>query len=129
MKYSQWIGVAAAICLIISGFTNWTWYPDIHRYFTGFESENNVYGKPGKVFLFFSIIAIVFFLVPRIWAKRCNLFVCSLILAYAINTFIRFSACYRGICPEKQAGIWIMLSSASLVMLCALLPDLKINKK
>jgi hypothetical protein len=127
MKFSQWIGIIACLSLVVSGFTNWTWYPDIHKYFTGFVSENNIYGKPGKIFIYLSIFAIVFFLVPKIWAKRWNLFVGTLIVAFAIKTFILYTACYRGVCPEKQTGIWVMLVSAVIVLLCALLPDLKLK--
>ena len=129
MKFSQWIGIAAALLLIISGFMNWTWYPDIHKYFTGFFSENNIYGKPGKIFIYFTSVAIILFAVPKIWAKRWNLLVCTLIVAYAFKTFILYSACYRGVCPVRQEGIWIMLISAVVIMLCALLPDLKLKEK
>jgi hypothetical protein len=129
MKFSQWIGIAAAIALIISGFMNWTWYSDIQKFFTGFYSENNSYGKPGKIFIYFASVAIIFFAIPRIWAKRWNVLVCTIILAFAIRTFILYTACYRGICPEKQTGIWLMIGSAALVFLCALLPDLKLKYK
>lgn len=129
MKFSQWIGILAAIVLIISGFMNWTWYPDIHKYFTGFVSENNIYGKPGKIFIFFSSVAILFFAIPRIWAKRWNVFFCTLILAFAIRTFILYTSCYSGVCPVKQPGIWIMIVSAAVMILCALLPDLKLKDK
>lgn len=129
MKFSQWIGIAASLVLIISGFMNWTWYPDIHKYFTGFFSENNIYGKPGKIFIYFTSVAIILFAVPKIWAKRWNLLVCTLIVAYAIKTFILYSACYRGVCPVRQEGIWIMLISVIVIMLCALLPDLKLKEK
>jgi hypothetical protein len=129
MKFSQWLGILSCIVLIISGFMNWTWYPDIHKFFTGFETENNVYGKPGKIFIYISIIAIAFFLTPKVWAKRWNVLICTIILAYAVKSFILFSACYRGICPEKQPGIWLMLVSACLTLVFALLPDLKIKDK
>jgi hypothetical protein len=129
MKFSQWIGILAAIVLIISGFMNWTWYPDIHKYFTGFVSENNIYGKPGKIFIYFSSVAIIFFAIPRIWAKRWNVFICTLILAFAIRTFILYTACYSGVCPVKQPGIWIMVVSTAVMMLCSLLPDLKLKEK
>lgn len=129
MRYSQWIGIAAAITLMASGFLHWAWYPDLQQYFTGFYSEKNLYGKPGKVFIFFAAIAIIFYLLPKIWAKRWNILVCALTLAYAIKSFIGFSGCYRGICPQRQVGIWIMLSSAAIMMLAALLPDMKVEKK
>ncbi len=129
MKYSQVVGIIAAVVLVLSGFLNWTWYPDIQKYFTGFFSENNMYGKPGKVFAFFALIAVVFFLLPKIWAKRWNLLVCSLTLAFAVKTYILFSGCYRGICPVKQPGIWVMFAAAIIMMVCALLPDLTVKSR
>jgi hypothetical protein len=129
MKFSQWIGIASGILLILSGFMNWTWYPDIHKYFTGFVSENNIYGKPGKIFIYLTTVAILFFAIPRIWAKRWNVLICTIIVAFAIKTYILYTACYRGVCPVKQPGIWIMGASAAIILLCALLPDLKINEK
>jgi len=129
MKYSQWLGIAAAVALVISCTFHWTWYPDLQQYFTGFYSENNSYGKPGKAFVFFCSIAVVFYAIPRVWAKRWNILLCCIILAFAIRSFIVFSTCYRGICPEKQPGIWVMLSMAALMMLAALFPDLTIKKE
>jgi hypothetical protein len=123
MKYSQQLGILTAIILMASGFMNWAWYPDLHKYFTGFFSENNIYGKPGKVFIFFATISIVLFFVPRVWAKRGNIFLCAVIMAYAIKSFILFSDCYKGICPVRQPGIWIMLVSSVLVLLLSLFPD------
>jgi hypothetical protein len=127
MKYSQWIGVAAVIVLILSSFMHWTWYPDLHKYFTGFYSENNDYGRPGKLFIFFGSLSIILFMVPRVWAKRWNILVCAITLSWAIRCFIVFSGCYRGICPVKQAGIWIMLCGAVMIMIAALFPDTSIK--
>jgi len=129
MKYSQWIGIAAAIILVIAGFLPWTYHPDLNKNFTGFFSENNVYGKPGYVFVIMSIITIVFFAIQRVWAKRWNMFICALVLSYAIKSFIMFSGCYRGICPDKLAGLWIMLASAVLMMVMALFPDIKLKEE
>ena len=129
MKYSQWIGIAASILLVIAGFLPWTYHPDLNKNFTGFFSENNVYGKPGNVFVVMSIVAIVFFAIQRVWAKRWNMFICALVLSYAIKSFIMFSGCYRGICPNKLAGLWIMLGSAVLMMVMALFPDIKLKEE
>jgi len=128
MKYSQWIGIAAAITLVIACFLPWTYHPDLNKNFTGFFTENNVYGKPGYVFVWLSIITIVFFAIERVWAKRWNMFICALVLSYAIKSFIMFSGCYRGICPDKLAGLWIMLASAVLMMVMALFPDIKLKE-
>ena len=129
MKYSQWIGIAAAIMLVIAGFLPWTYHPDLNKNFTGFFTENNVYGKPGNVFVVMSIIASVFFAIQKVWAKRWNMFICALVLAYAIKSFIMYSGCYRGICPDKLAGLWIMLASAALMMAMALFPDIKLKEE
>ncbi|WP_207515448.1 hypothetical protein [Longitalea luteola] len=127
MKYSQWIGIAAAIILVIAGFLPWTYHPDLDKNFTGFFTENNVYGKPGRVFIVLSAITIMFFAVQRIWAKRWNVFMCAITLSYAIKSFIVYSGCYRGICPDKKAGLWIMLLSAILMMAMSLFPDMKLK--
>lgn len=128
MKFSQWIGVLACLVLIASSFMKWTWYPDLHKYFTGFYSENNIYGRPGKIFIYLTIVAVSFFVIPKIWAKRWNVLICTIIVAFAIKTFILYTSCYRGTCPEKQPGIWIMLGASILILVCALLPDLKLKE-
>lgn len=127
MKYSQWIGIAAAIILVIAGFLPWTYHPDLDKNFTGFFTENNVYGKPGRVFIVLSAVTIIFFAIQRIWAKRWNVFMCAIVLSYAIKSFIVYSGCYRGICPDKKAGLWIMLLSAILMMAMSLFPDMKLK--
>jgi hypothetical protein len=129
MKYSQWIGIIAAVILVIACFMPWTYHPDLQKNFTGFFSENRIYGKPGNVFIFFAVISVALFLFPRVWAKRANLLFCAMIVAYAIRSFIMFSGCYRGICPEKKAGLWLMLAASALMMIMALLPDTKMPEK
>jgi hypothetical protein len=125
MKYSQWIGVLASLVLVASCFFPWTYYPDLQKSFTGFFSEANVYGKPGNVFIFFCVFAITFFIIPRLWAKRWNFLFSALILAYAIKSFILFSGCYTGICPIKQPAIWLMLGCSIVILVMAVLPDIK----
>jgi hypothetical protein len=129
MKYSQWIGIAAAIVLVIACFLPWTFHPDLNKNFTGFFSEDNDYGKPGKVFTVFAIIASILFLIPRVWAKRWNLLIGALTVAFAIKSFIVFSGCYRGICPTKLAGLWVMLLSSVALLVMTLLPDMKVIDK
>ena len=129
MKYSQWIGIAAAIILVLAGFLPWTYHPDLNKNFTGFFSENKVYGKPGMVFVVMSVVTITFFAIQRIWAKRWNMFICAIVLSYAIRSFIVYSGCYKGICPDKKAGLWIMLLSAILMMAMSLFPDMKLKQE
>jgi len=129
MKYSQWIGIAAALLLIGACYLPWAYFPDLQKDFTGFFSENNAYGRPGKIFVFFCAIAIILFLIPRIWAKRTNIFIGAIILAFAIKSFILYSACYRGICPEKRVGIFLVMLGALLIVTAAVSPNIKLKDK
>ena len=129
MKYSQWIGIGAACILIVSCFIPWTFHPDLQKNFTGFFSEDNIYGKPGKVFVVLSIVASAFYLLPKVWAKRWNLLITAIIVAYAIKSFILFSGCYGGICPHKKEGLWMMLIASVVMLLMAVFPDVKLTAK
>lgn len=129
MKYSQRFGIIASLVLIVSCFLPWTYHPDLDKVFTGFFSENNAYGRPGRPLIFLALIALACFVIPRVWAKRLNLFVCVVLLAYAVRSFIVFSGCYRGICPEKKEGLWIMAISAGIILVMAVLPDTKITEE
>lgn len=129
MKYSKWIGLIMAIALIISCFLPWAYYPDLDKVFTGFFSEKNVYGRPGKVFVFFAALAMVLFLIPRVWAKRFNMLVCALTVAFALKTYILFTSCYRGVCPDKKEGLYMLLISSLVMLIASILPDLKLKEK
>jgi len=123
MKHSQKIGIAAAVLLVIACFLPWTFHPDLNKTFNGFFSEGDNYGKPGKTFIVLTILAVIFYLVPKVWAKRWNLLITALTVAYAIKSFILFSGCYRGICPEKKMGLWLMLIASVIMIAMAVFPD------
>lgn len=127
-RYSKWVTLLAAIVMIISCYLPWAYYPDLNKSFTGFFSENNLYGKPGKWLTFMAFTSVVCQFVPRISLKRLNLLLMALNLAYAIKTFIVYVECYRGYCPEKQVGIYLMLLSAIVLMITAVFPSAPLKK-
>ncbi len=129
MKYSTWIGVAACLLLIVACYLPWAWYPDLQKSFTGFFSEEGRYGRPGKILVFFSVLSIILFLVPRVWAKRFNLLSATLCLAFAIRCYFVFTGCYKGICPEKQPAIFLVVIAPLIITLAAVLPDTKLKKE
>ena len=124
-----WTGIAACIVLMVSCFIPWTYHADVNKTFTAFFSEQNQYGKPGKFLIFFGVIILVLMLLPKVWAKRTNLFLTAFLLAYAIKTYILFTSCYNAYCPEKKAGIYIMLFSTAFMMLGAIFPNMKLMAK
>ena len=128
-KIFYWTGIAACIVLMVSCFIPWTYHADVNKTFTAFFSEQNQYGKPGKFLIFFGVIILVLMLLPKVWAKRTNLFLTAFLLAYAIKTYILFTSCYNAYCPEKKAGIYIMLFSTAFMMLGAIFPNMKLMAK
>lgn len=132
-KLLSWAGMAACVVLIISCFLPWAYYADSNianeaeRTFTGFFSYQYKYGKPGKFLVFFAVIILLLMILPRIWAKRTNLFLSAFTLAYAIKSYILFTSCYNAYCPEKRAGIFIMLLSTIIMMAACVFPNMKID--
>ena len=128
MKNSQWIGIAAAVLVVVASFMPWAYFPSLNEVFTGFFSQDNSYGRPGKVLIFFSVIEIVFFLIPKLWAKRANIFVAAVGLAWGFKCFYLYTACYRGDCPEKRVGLFLMFGGTLIALVATLLPDIKIKE-
>ena len=123
------VGLAACVLLIVSCLMPWAYYADIKETFTGFYSYQNQYGKPGKFLAFIALVCFALMLLPKVWAKRTNLFVCALGVGYAVKTFILFTSCYNAFCPEKRAGIYVMLLTSLIMLVAAVFPDLKLGKK
>jgi hypothetical protein len=128
-KYLTKIGFAACILLVISCFLPWAYYGDLDQNFTGFYSWHNNYGKPGYFLVLLTIVIFIFMLMPKIWAKRANLFLSALTVGYAIKSYILFTGCYNAYCPEKRIGIYLMFLSALLMLVCSAFPDLKLEEK
>ena len=129
VRYLHWIGLAACITLIVSCFLPWVYYADLNQSFTGFYSYKNEYGKPGKFLMIFAAISFLFMLLPKVWAKRANLLICPLTLAYAIKSFILFGSCYNNYCPEKLFGLYLMLACAVVMLVAAVFPNVRVAEK
>jgi hypothetical protein len=127
MKYSQWIGIAAVLLVVAGCFLPWAYFPDLNKDFTGFFSEQNRYGRPGKVLLVLGVVAIIFFLIPRLWAKRANIFTAAVLLAWSFKSYVLYTACYQGICPGRRIGIFLVLGGAVIVMIASLAPKLPVK--
>jgi hypothetical protein len=129
MKYSQWIGVAAALLVGGACFLPWAWFPDLRQDFTGFYSQGNVYGRPGKVLITLCVIEAVLFLIPRVWAKRANIFVAAVGFAFGVKCLILFGACYRGICPERKIGVFLVAGGALIALAMTFMPSLGVKEE
>ena len=127
MKYSKSIGIAIYFLLIGVCFMPWTYHADLGKYFNGFFSQNDVYGKPGKFIIFFSLVCVITMLIPKIWAKFVHIFFAGFILAYALKTYHLFTSSYNAYSPEKQPGIYLLVILAILSFGIALFPNVKLG--
>ncbi|MCX6209810.1 MAG: hypothetical protein NTZ59_10035 [Bacteroidetes bacterium] len=132
MKYSQQIGIIAALCLIGSCFLPWVEIISMHKILNGingYVNEQFTFGTQIKAHSFFCIISIILFLLNKIWAKRTNIFVCFLSFTWAIKNFILFRMCRMGDCPETKFGLWLLMFFAITMFIMSLLPKIEIQKK
>ncbi len=128
-KIFKWVGLLACVALAISCFMPWAYYADINQTFTGLYSYKNEYGKPGFFMIGVAILAMLFILLPKLWAKRVNMFLCALLVGYSIKTYVMFTSCYNTYCPQKLPGIYLMLGATVVMLLAAIFPHFKIDKK
>ena len=126
MRWMKWIGLAAAILLIISCFIPWVFIESKNITVTGIDATGTSFGKPGYFHLLMSIIFLLFSFTPKVWAKRSNLLIAALNIAWAVRNYFLISACQMGDCPEKKPGIYFILLASLLMMAVALFPDMKL---
>ena len=129
MKYSSYIGGFATLVLIAICFVPWVYIQSINTIITGISAEHTNFGRPGLLHLFFAFIALVLFLVNKIWAKSVNIFICSLNVAWAIRNFLSITHCEFGDCPEKKLGIYALLAFSLLMLVMSTLPKIDIPKE
>jgi hypothetical protein len=125
----KWIGLLAALALIIACLVPWVYIESKNITVIGISSSGTSFGKPGYFHFVLAALYLAFHFTPRIWAKRLNLLVSVLNIAWAVRNYFLISACAGGECPEKKMGLYIVLGSSFLMLLAALLPQMKLPEK
>ncbi|PZP49952.1 MAG: hypothetical protein DI598_06725 [Pseudopedobacter saltans] len=74
------------------------------------------------------MLSIVLFLIPKIGAKRVNLFVTAINFAWGIRNFTIYSTCSGGICPARKIGLFISLILVFGVFVMSMLPTTKVKR-
>ena len=126
MKYSQQTGFILAILVIAVCWMPWVTIESKSIVINGFHAEGTRFGKPGIMVAFFSAIAAILFLVPKIWAKRINVFIAAFAFAWTLRNYLILSTCFGGECPQKQVGLYLMVLLSGLMLLMSFLPKIKI---
>jgi hypothetical protein len=126
MKYSQYIGILLILLFVVMAFLPWIYIPSIHAYVTGVGGDIHFFGMPALFGFFCCVFSVVFFLIPRTWAKRANIFATSLNLAWALKNIILLNICRQGECPEAHPALYIMFVLSIGIVAMAFLPDIAI---
>jgi hypothetical protein len=127
MKYSNYVGVIAALILIGCCFLPWVYIDSIKTTITGLQTDPTRYGKPGILHIAFCVLAIIFFLIPALWAKRTNLFIGAFNFAWGIRNFLIITHCEFGECPQKRIGIYAILLLSLVIMVMTTIPKVKLK--
>lgn len=128
MKYSQTIGVIACLALTGICFLPWVNLPHLNLVLNGVNGKVNDqlhFGTQLKPHGFLVVSMIVAFISKKIWIKRVNIFTAAINLALAIKNYLVFTMCREGICPQKQAGIYLLVAIAILIQVMTFLPKME----
>jgi len=129
MRYMKWIGIAAAIVLIISCFIPWVFIESRNITISGVDATGTNYGKPGYFNFITTGLFLLFTIIPKIWAKRFNLFVTAINVGWAVRNFFILTSCQGGECPDKKSGIYLMLIASIVMLISSMFPDMKIPEE
>lgn len=128
MRFMKWFGLGAVILLVLSCFLPWIIVESKELTVSGVHATGTNFGKPGYFHFIMALLFTVFHFVNKLWAKRWNLLVVGLNLAWAVRNFVVISACRGGECPEKQVGLYLSLIASVLILVSALFPGIDLEK-
>ena len=129
MRYMKWIGLLGIILLVVSCFLPWVIITSQNITVTGVDSTGTNFGKPGYAHFVLGFFFIILHFIPKLWAKRLNLIIVALNIAWAVRNYFIISMCREGECPEKQIGLWLVITASILMLLAALFPDVKLKEE
>lgn len=127
MKRIQWISLFLIVLIIIACAIPWVRIPVADLTITGVNTDGTRFGKPAYLHFLLAGLIVIFTFIQRLWAKRFNLLFASLNLAWAIKNFLLVSRCEAGVCPEKQAGIYLLLIASVGLLITTFFPDIEIK--
>ncbi|WP_157611384.1 hypothetical protein [Sediminibacterium salmoneum] len=129
MKHSQTIGFIAVLLTILVCFMPWVVIESKEITITGFKAEGTKFGRPGMFLVYMGAIAAALFLIPKIWAKRINVFLTAMFFAWAVRNYIILTTCDGGECPKKQVGLFLLLAFSAITMIMSFLPKIALPKQ
>jgi hypothetical protein len=125
----KWIGFLGAIALIVACFFPWVFIESKNITVTGINSTGTTFGKPGYFHFVLAGLYLILHFIPRLWAKRFNILVSALNIGWAARNYFLISACSGGECPGKKTALYVVIVSSLIMLVAALLPEVKIAEE
>ena len=129
MKYSQTIGILLCLLLIYCTTQPLIFIESRNWTITGWDAAGSNYGQAGKFLSFFSVITLVFFALPFIWAKRFNMVFAALLLAWSFRNYLIMSTCQMGECPQKMWALYACMIISAGILVMTFLPKIKVSNQ
>jgi hypothetical protein len=125
----KWIGVLAGVLLVISCFTPWIIIESQKIVVSGVDATGTNYGKPAYLHFVLTAFFLVFTFTQKIWAKRVNLLITAINLAWAARNYFVLTTCAAGECPVSQIGLWLMMIASLLMLISSFFPDIELPRE
>lgn len=128
-KIIQYIAIISCIALVAICFIPWVHYNSINETFTGFNVKRFAtgvfYGRAGLIITIFTSLSLLLTLLPYSAMKRINMFVCALLFAYAIRTYVLFTGSLFDGEVVKLSGIYLIVILSLVLVVCSIFPNIK----
>ena len=117
-----------AALVIIVCYMPWSIVLEHNIVISGMDAKGTDFGRPGLMNIILSIVMIVFFSLPKVWAKRTNLFITTISFAWSIRNYLLVTSCYYGECPQRQPALYAFVLFSFIAMLMSFFPQVKIEE-
>jgi hypothetical protein len=129
MKYSQLFGIIAVFALAAVCYLPWSYIAEKNIFVTGMSAPGTMFGQPGLMHLVLGLPLIIFFIIPKIWAKRINVFIGAINLAWSVRNYILLTTCFMGECPHMKAGLVFSIMLSAFILVMVFLPKINVPVK
>lgn len=119
-RISYITGIIACLLMAVACYLPWIHITSIQETMNGFNvrpfATGNNYGKAGKFIMILTSLIFTGMLLPKIWAKRLNLFLSALLLAFVLRTYVIFTGSLFENEVIKKPGIYLIVICAALIL-------------
>ena len=132
-KNLHYLAIVATFGIIATCFIPWVHYNNIDVTFNGYNVKKFAtgvyYGRAGIIITIFAAISLLFTLMQSMVAKRVNMFLCALLVAYTLRTYVIFTGSLFDGEVTKLAGIYLIVFLSFVMVICSVFPYLKKEEK